>query len=114
MADKELRKMNRTELIDIIYALQQREERLKEENAVLQEKLNDRIVKIENAGNIAEAVIALNNIFQNAQEAADQYVESVRSIQETAKEEAEKIITEAQEKAEQIKGNSVNDREEDF
>lgn len=102
MAEKELKKMNRTELIEIIYALQQREEALKEENAVLQEKLDDRIVKIENSGSIAEAVIVLNNIFQNAQDTADQYVESVRSAQAAAKEDTERIISEAQMKADRI------------
>lgn len=110
MAEKELKKMNRTELVEIIYALQQREEELKKENAVLQEKLNDRIVKIEQSGSIAEAVIVLNNIFQNAQNTADQYIESVRSAQASANEEVQRILSEAQAQANQIIGEAEQRR----
>lgn len=102
MAEKELKKMSRTELIEIIYALQQSELALKEENAALQEKLDDKIVKIKNSGSIAEAVIVLNNIFQKAQDTADEYVESVYAAQANAKEDTEKVLAEAQAKADRI------------
>lgn len=102
MAEKELKKMSRTELIEIIYALQQSELALKEENAALQAKLDDKIVKIENAGSIAEAVIVLNNIFQKAQDTADEYIESVHAAQANAKEDTERVLAEAQEKADRM------------
>lgn len=102
MAEKELKKMNRAELIEIIYALQKSEEALKTENDVLKEKLDDKIVKIEKSGSIAEAVLVLNNIFQKAQDTADEYVQSVQSAQESAKEDAEKLLAEAKEKADKI------------
>ena len=41
MAQKELRRMNRVELIEIIYALEQNEEELKQENQELRKKLED-------------------------------------------------------------------------
>ena len=53
MAQKELRRMSRVELIEIIYALEQNEEELKEENQKLQQKLEERTVIVENAGSIA-------------------------------------------------------------
>ena len=56
MAQKELRRMNRVELIEIIYALEQNEEELKQENQELRKKLEERKVVVENAGSIAEAV----------------------------------------------------------
>lgn len=99
MAEKELRKMRRAELIEIIYTLQQNEENLKEENRRLQEQLDDRIIKISEAGSIADAAIALNNIFQNAQEAAEQYLESVTKTQEKVKTDSEFILSEAKTKA---------------
>lgn len=110
MAEKELKKMNRAELIEIIYALQKGEEALKAENAVLQEKLDDKIVKIEKSGSIAEAVIVLNNIFQRAQDTADQYIESVQSAQASAKEDTEKLLAETQEKADKIIQNAEDRR----
>ncbi len=78
MASKELRRMNREELIEIIYALQQNEKRLEEENRELQRKLEERKITIEKAGSIAEAALQLNRIFEAAQEAADQYLLSVQ------------------------------------
>ena len=56
MAQKELRRMNRVELIEIIYALEQNEEELKQENQELRKKLEERKVVVEKAGFIAEAV----------------------------------------------------------
>lgn len=49
MAQKELRRMNRVELIEIIYALEQNEEELKQENQELRKKLEERKVVVENA-----------------------------------------------------------------
>ena len=42
MAEKELRRMSRPELIEIIYALKSNEESLQKKNAHLEEQLNDR------------------------------------------------------------------------
>lgn len=100
--EKELKKMNRVELIEIIYALQKSEEGLKQENAKLQEELADRTVRIAEAGSIAEAVVNLNDIFQKAQDTADQYIASVHAAQRGAKETAEKLLSEAQIKSESM------------
>ncbi len=113
MADKELRKMNRTELIEIIYALQQREITLREENKQLTDKLNDRLLRVERAGSIADAALSVNQIFMDAQDAADQYVESVQltagneyhhavGIVADAHKRADAIIAEAESRAREI------------
>ncbi|SEP75643.1 hypothetical protein SAMN02910289_00549 [Lachnospiraceae bacterium RM5] len=75
----ELKKMNRSELIEIIYALQKEERRLKKRINELEEKLEDRRIIIDKAGSIAEASLRLNKIFEDAQKAADDYVLSVKS-----------------------------------
>lgn len=98
MDEKELRKMNRAELIEIIYALQQNEKALREENAELQKKLNDKTIAIENSGSIAEAALQLSGIFSAAQEAADTYLESLR----IAGGQAEDIIQDARNQAAEI------------
>ena len=41
-------------------------------------KLEDRRMKIENSGSIAEAVLALNGFFEAAQAAADEYLKTVK------------------------------------
>lgn len=102
MTNKELRKMKRMELLDIIYALQENEEKLKKEIEELECKLADRIIKKENSGSIAEASLSLNDVFKVAQDAADQYLESVSYIHKEALKEAADIISNAEMKADEI------------
>lgn len=80
MAERELRHMSRTELIEIIYALKQHEEELEQRNAELEQKLADRTLRLEHAGSIAEAALELNHVFEAAQAAADAYLESVKAM----------------------------------
>ncbi len=98
MADKELRKMNRTELIEIIYAMQQNERTLREENEKLQRLLHDKMIRLGRSGSIAEAALDLNHIFEDAEAAAQQYLDSLKD----ADERASQILTDAREKADEI------------
>ena len=79
MPDRELRRMRRAELVEIILALKQTEDRLRAENAALSAQLQERQIHIENAGSIAQAALELNKVFEAAQAAADEYVASVRA-----------------------------------
>ncbi|MCD8088385.1 MAG: hypothetical protein LUE22_07350 [Oscillospiraceae bacterium] len=98
MADKELRKMNRTELIEIIYALQQNERTLRTENEKLRRELDDKLLRMESAGSIAEAALSLNRVFEDAEAAAKQYLDSLRYVDENV----EKILSEARRQADEI------------
>ncbi|MCD8142032.1 MAG: DNA repair protein [Clostridiales bacterium] len=71
--------MNRTELIEIIYALQQNERTLRTENEELRRQLEDKTIRIEKAGSIAEAALSLNHIFEDAEAAARQYLASIQA-----------------------------------
>ena len=73
MPDRELRHMRRTELVEIILALKQSEDRLRAENAALSAQLQERQIHIENAGSIAQAALELNKVFEAAQAAALPY-----------------------------------------
>ena len=84
MAEKELRRMSRPELIEIIYALKSNEESLQKKNAHLEEQLNDRTIQISEAGSIAEAALQLNDIFSTA---ADDYLTSIKAANVSMEEE---------------------------
>ena len=114
MPDRELRRMSRTELVEIIFALKQSEDQLKAENAALNQKLADRQIHIENAGSIAQAALELNRVFEAAQAAADEYLASVRAsspgpdalsdaLREQARGEARQILAQAQADADALK-----------
>lgn len=74
MTNKELRKLSRAELIDILFELQTQNENLTAENRELAAQLESRQLQITEAGSIAEAALRLNGVFEAAQAAADQYV----------------------------------------
>lgn len=82
MADKELRRMRRSELIEIIFALKTSEENVRKEKEVLEERLHDRTIQIAKAGSIADASLALNGVFEAAQIAADDYLNSIKAANE--------------------------------
>ena len=114
MADRELRRMHRAELIEIIYALKQSEDQLKAQNAALTAQLQDRQLRLEKAGSIAQAALELNNVFAAAQAAADDYLHSVQaSLADTdaaaantlsqARSEAKRILEQAQTDADSLK-----------
>lgn len=66
-------------MLDQSYEIDQLRKRIKE----LEEQLEDRRIKIENAGSIAEASLQLTKVFEEAQRAADLYVENVRNLQKS-------------------------------
>lgn len=99
MTDKEFRRLSKSELIDIIYEYQKQEKRLKSENEILRRKLDDRDFKLKDVGNIAEAFSSISDIFEQAQNIADQFVSNTelvcnRKIRE-AELEAQRIIDKA-------------------
>ena len=108
MTDKELKRLGRSELIEILYELQKRNDDLMQENRQLKEALDDRQLHLSEAGSIAEAALRVNGVFEAAQAAADQYLQSIRSANadmETkiaeARQKADAIIRVAEEKAQQ-------------
>ncbi len=83
MTDKELHKLKRSELLEIMIEQGKEIERLQKCLTEAEEKLHDRRIVMEKAGSIAEAALQLNQIFETAQRAADQYLESVRQLHDS-------------------------------
>ncbi len=110
MAERELRKLNRNELLDVVYEYQQNEKKLRERIALLEEELSNKEIKAKECGSIAKEAMELNGIFEAAQRAADQYVEAVKQAQvakgeeitRLAEEEARTIVEDAVKHSEAI------------
>ena len=102
MISKELKKLNRRELVDVIYQLKKNEEQMKEQIASLEAELQDRRINLSVAGSIAEAAMEITNVFSTAQSAADLYLREIASMKEETKRECEKMIEEAKENVEAI------------
>lgn len=80
MTDKDLQKLNRIELLEILIEQGKTIEQLEKELAETKKKLADRNLCIEEAGSIADAAIQLNGIFEAAQSAAYLYLENVQQL----------------------------------
>ena len=91
MTDKEFKRLNRSQLIEIIYQFQIKVEELTQENQNLSTALEDKRLRITRAGSIAEAALAVNNVMQSAQNAAQQYLDEIQSLYSEIDEECQKI-----------------------
>lgn len=85
MTDQEFKRLKRPELLDILLAQSREIDALKEKNEQLTRQLEDRRIRLNEAGSIAQAALQLSEIFEKAQAAADLYLENV---QQTALENA--------------------------
>ena len=95
MTDREFKRLNRADLIEIIYRLQENEEKYRETIDRMSKKLDEKLSKIENAGSLAEAAISLSNVFEAAQYAAERYLQDVYRLREEAAAELERAKKEA-------------------
>ena len=102
MISKELKKLNRRELVDVIYQLKKNEEQMQDQIASLEAQLQDRRIHLSAAGSIAEAATDITGIFSVAQSAADLYLREIASMKEDTQIECEKMIEEAKKKVKSI------------
>jgi len=79
MTDKELRKLSKADLLSLLAAQSKEMDRLKEELAETKKKLEDRNILIEKSGSLADASLAIFRVLEDAQKAADLYLENIRS-----------------------------------
>ena len=102
MTDKEFKRLSRAQLIDIIYQLQLQLDKVNEEKQELASELADKRLRLQNAGNIAEAALEINDCFRSAQNAAEQYLNEVKAIREETEVERQRVLKEAQAEAKAI------------
>ena len=95
MVSNELKKLNRRELIEIIYQMKKNEEQLQKEIAALKEELQDKRIRLSNAGSISEAAAPITNLFSTAQSTADLYLQEIACMKEETKKECSRMIEEA-------------------
>ena len=102
MTDKEFKRLSRVQLIDIIYQLQMKQEKLADENKRLSRALADKRLRVTNAGNIAEAALEIHNVMQAAQDAAAHYLEEIRIMRDETEEECRELLEKTKQEAELI------------
>lgn len=113
MTEKELKKLSRLDLLQIIVDLNNENLELIKKIDELTNKLNNKDITITEAGSIAQAALQLNGVFTAAEEAAAQYLDNIKRLNDNKKEieentrkqaedEAKKLISEAENKSASI------------
>ena len=109
MTEKELKKLNRYQLLEMIILQTEQVNELTAELEKTRAQLESQQIRAAQAGSIAEAALQLSGIFEAAQSAADIYLENViahtqnaSQIEVNARTTAEACMAEAQQKAQKL------------
>lgn len=101
MTDKELKKLSRFQLLEMLIIQTERADELEKKLEEAEGKLDSRDVQMTVMGSIAEASLQLAGVFEAAQNAADIYMKSVQERCEAIEAEANRIAQEIEEEARQ-------------
>ena len=82
-----LSKMKKKDLLEIMLAQSKEIDSLREKVSELESKLADREFEFDRIGSIAEASLAVTNIFKEADKAANIYLENIRRSYEKQRDE---------------------------
>lgn len=109
MTEKELKKLNRYQLLELLVLQTERADKLQSKLEAAEKALNAKDLRMTAMGSIAEASLQLSGIFEAADRAADLLLDAAREkaaeIEAEARREAEKILDEARSKALQAEDN---------
>lgn len=88
MNEKAMKKLGRSELLQLLIEYTQENEEMREKMDAMSAELDSvknqlkvRTIAIENAGSLAEAMVQINGMFDAAQKTADQYLENIERMQ---------------------------------
>lgn len=102
--DKKLSKMSRTELLELMLRQGRELEQVRAELENANALLASRRLSVQDAGTLADASAALNDVLGSAQRAADQYLENIRSRTERQAQELDKELADTQARIEAMTG----------
>ena len=80
-AVKDLRKLRRSELLELLVVQSEEIDRLRMELAKAQEQLHSRAVAVRESGSLADAAVKLSGVMQAAEEAAQIYLDNIKRME---------------------------------
>ena len=102
MTEKELRRLSRTDLLELLLAQRRENEQLRCVLDQTQAQLADRTIKIDKAGSIAEASLQLSGIFTAAQDSCQYYLDNIRLLSERQSQICQQMEQETKEKCDRM------------
>ena len=95
MTEKDLKWLNRSELLELLLVQTQETERLKSDLEAAQARLAERELRLEKAGDLAQAALAVNGVMEAAQATAQQYLDNIARMERETAEKCEKMLLRA-------------------
>lgn len=119
MTPKELKRLRRSDLLEMLLDLSRENDDLRQEIQFLRQRLENRTISILKSGTLAEAALQLNGVFEAAQAACQQYTENIRDrsenlelycqqMEQQTREKCDRMIAEAHRAAEEIRRSDQN------
>lgn len=112
MTEQELKKLRRSDLLEIMQDLTKENEVLRAQLDKARSQLTSRTIAVEKSGSLAEAALRINGVFEACQAACDQYAQNLhqrvanqeqicQEMEDSAREKCDRMIAEAEAQAEQ-------------
>lgn len=98
--EKELKRLSRRELVDVIYQMKKNEQRLEEEIEELKTALEDKRLRISNAGSLSDAAAEITRLFSTAQSTADLYLQEITAMKSDTELQCSKMLDDAKKSVE--------------
>ena len=82
MTERELRRLSRSDLLELLLIQRKENEKLRALLDQAEARLADRKIQIDKAGSLAEASLQLSGIFNAAQESCQYYLDNIQQLSE--------------------------------
>ena len=103
MTERELKRLSRAELLELLLIQTRETEKLRGQLESAQKKLRDRHIAVTNSGDLAQAVLAVNGVMESANAAAQQYLLNIAAMEEETRKKCQEMLEQAKEEADQIR-----------
>ena len=102
LTEKDLRKLRRADLLEMLVEQARRFEALQKELEAAKKELETRKISISETGSMAEAALKVSGVFDDAQDAAKVYLENIRQRAAEQEKLSAELEEESRRKAEQL------------
>ncbi len=102
MTENKLKKLKRADLLEMLISQSKENETLREELSEALGKLSQKEITISKAGSIAEASLALNGVFEAAENAGAQYLKNIERLSSQQESICARMADESERKARKL------------
>lgn len=124
MTQKELKRLTRSDLLEMLLEMSRENDQLRRDNTTLRKQLEEKNIAIAESGSLAEASLHLSGVFQAAQSACEQYTHNVQSrseqtvrqcelLEQNTKQACQQMLRQAKDQADQELAEARRQRQEE-